>query len=235
MKSLKIVIPVDPQAHKETAFTKTGHVYNIKESVAYKKELLSYLSKYRGEMQYEKYIKALIIFVFKRPKAMGVCMQEVLKDTQPDYDNLSKPLCDVLGAQKIFRQNKRDFLGAGVIDNDSRLCDVRCIKIYAKSGDAPHIRIYLKALSSSLLFQEDDHIKSFTDLKPELQDARARTRIEYTEQELPLVSGGSPSDSKQTEREHREEVLRECLKPRPIHLIDKNDPIKGLDSDSIDF
>lgn len=180
-KILRIILPVEPRAHQETRFVPGSNiVYNSKENISYKKELRSYLINYSGFFSGEEYIQALFIFAFRRPKFIKTRDYELIKNRKPDWDNLCKPVCDVLASHKIFRQGKKDVYGAGVVENDSNIFDARAIKIYCNSDQLPHIRIYLKAVTNTL-FTIDEHIRSFYEEHYENQLIKNEGRLEQCE------------------------------------------------------
>ena len=97
------------------------HIYNSKSDMPL------------GSLPLDEPVELFLYFYFTAPKAERKLLSDngspyMVKSTQPDYDNLSKPVCDVLEK-------------CGIIKNDSRICTAHVRKLWTL-GD-PGVNITL--------------------------------------------------------------------------------------------
>ena len=168
LKSLKITLPYPPFSNLETRFLASGFAYTPKEKKDWMKTVARSLDPFTGHFAGVLCIKAKFLFVIDRPKThppyipSGIwkTMTSFYKPSRPDTDNYVKPLQDSMGnailesiKQKLGPPKKS--YGAGIIDDDSNIVDLRAIKIYCQPGQEPHIKIKLTELP--LIYEPDNY------------------------------------------------------------------------------
>ena len=150
-----------PKAQKETQFA-NGHAYTPAEKVNYMLKASKKLRPYRRKFKGNKFLAIKFIFVCPRPKACPEDLKHIkgmwknqirfYKPSRPDLDNYEKVIQDCLSLHVIRKvKNKAgesimSHKGAGVVDDDSYFVKKLSIKVYAKIGEEPHIKIKIKAL-----------------------------------------------------------------------------------------
>ena len=167
-KKLSINLPYPPFANLETRFKANGFAYTPPEKKAWMKDVARSLDEFTGYFAGIPCVKAKFLMVIERPKAhppyipSGIWKTQTsfYKPSRPDGDNYLKPLQDALGnailesIKKAVGPPKKTY-GAGIVDDDSNLVDVRIIKVYAKPGQEPHIKIKLTELP--LIYEPDPY------------------------------------------------------------------------------
>lgn len=175
MKTLKFILPFAPFANQETRATKSGLMYTPKEKKDYMKKIAEFMEPWSGYFEGVKCIKAKFILVCDRPDIHPSHIPSGLwkklsmtyyKASRPDADNFLKPLQDSMSNHIIQTKKGKNgnriitHRGAGIIDDDSCLIDIRVIKLYRRMDQEPHIAIYLKELPNN--YEPTNTIKGST-------------------------------------------------------------------------
>lgn len=159
--TLSFTLSLPPKANKETQFV-NGHAYTPAEKVKYMMRASKRMRKHKGKFAGVRFISIAFVFVCPRTGAVpadlkvvsGLWKKQVslYKPSRPDLDNYEKVIQDCLSHHTIrkIKNKEGDVImrhkGAGVVDDDSYFVSKSSVKIYAKLGESPHIRITIKAL-----------------------------------------------------------------------------------------
>lgn len=128
---LKFSIPIAPVPASRPRFTRTGHAYDTKKYMQFKRDIHYWLSdNYHDEPLSDKPL--MIRYEFYRKVQSSISKKEharrisgqVKPTTKPDVDNYVKSMQDCLIGQ--------------VLEDDNIVCDIHAIKRYA---DEPHIEV----------------------------------------------------------------------------------------------
>ena len=79
-------------------------------------------------------VGAELVLVFARPKSMRAKKYprgRLTHDRRPDADNVAKSVLDGMG---------------DVVEDDSRIAELKVVKVYAAIGESPHVEVRLWAL-----------------------------------------------------------------------------------------
>lgn len=167
-KYLKVRLPIAPLRNFETMVNHVGFSYTPKEKKDYMKKVSSIMSTFKGHFKGVRLIKAKFTFYIARtkvcpdyiPSGLWQTMNCFYKGTRPDTDNYVKPLQDSIGRgviEKMYNKERelvKVFKGAGVIDDDAAIVDLRAIKVYTKRGEEPFIRIHLVEITNPIYQHE---------------------------------------------------------------------------------
>lgn len=163
-KSLKVRINIIPLRNLETMVSKTGVSYTPQEKKRYMQEISDAMKPFKGHFKGVALVKVKFMFMCPRPKSnpfhipagLWSSMSVFYKGTRPDIDNYVKPLQDAISLhiiQKSYNSSGeliKTIKGAGVIDDDQSIVDLRAIKLFAQRGQEPCIKIHITEIKSPI-------------------------------------------------------------------------------------
>lgn len=159
--TLSFSLELPPKAQKETQFA-NGHAYTPAEKINYMLKAAKLMKPYRKWFKGHKFLYIKFKFVCPRPKT---CPQDLkhlkglwknqltfYKPSRPDLDNYEKVIQDCLSLhviRKVKGKNGEAIMshkGAGVVDDDSFFVKKMSMKVYARAGESPCIKIKIKSI-----------------------------------------------------------------------------------------
>jgi Holliday junction resolvase RusA-like endonuclease len=129
-------VPGNPVPKSEIRVSKSGRTWYPPRLEAWKETLATHIKNARSQyrnLPIDEAVELYLWFQFEAPRNERKAIEDhkslfMVKSTQPDFDNLSKPVCDV---------SER----CGVVVNDSRFCTAQVRKLWTVGEPGVQIHI----------------------------------------------------------------------------------------------
>jgi Holliday junction resolvase RusA-like endonuclease len=133
-QSIKFFIPIEPHGKKEARRNLNGQVFKHPDTRRLMKSIAAFVQSIYSGSPIDGPLRVRIRAFRTRPKSKR---KEIFADTKPDADNIQKLIGDAL---------------EGILwTNDSRIVDVRCLKLFAPKGMPGWIEITAEEIEQTSL------------------------------------------------------------------------------------